>query len=68
MLPLAGSHYSQMIWRDTKKLGCALGEGANADYLVCRYFPAGNIFGKVPLELEEESIATVGTQVVTAAQ
>ncbi|MEJ7925596.1 CAP domain-containing protein [Sphingobium sp. AN641] len=43
-------HYSQMIWRGTRKVGCALGEGANYDYLVCRYFPAGNAFGQGPLD------------------
>ena len=46
-------HYTQMIWRGTRKLGCALAEGQNYDYLVCRYFPAGNSFGKGPLDLEE---------------
>lgn len=46
-------HYSQMIWRGTQKVGCALGEGAQYDYLVCRYFPAGNAFGKGPLDAEE---------------
>lgn len=43
-------HYSQMIWRGTRKLGCALGEGADFDYLVCRYVPAGNMFGQGPLD------------------
>ncbi|MFZ5696195.1 MAG: CAP domain-containing protein [Pseudomonadota bacterium] len=45
-------HYTQMIWRGTRKVGCALGEGANYEYLVCRYFPAGNAFGKGPLDEE----------------
>lgn len=43
-------HYSQMIWRGTQKLGCALGEGAQFDFLVCRYYPAGNVFGMGPLD------------------
>jgi hypothetical protein len=46
-------HYTQMIWRGTRKLGCAVAEGQNYDYLVCRYFPAGNSYGKGPLDLEE---------------
>jgi hypothetical protein len=46
-------HYTQMIWRGTKKVGCALGEGAQYDYLVCRYFPAGNAFGKGPLDPDD---------------
>lgn len=50
-------HYSQMIWRGTKKLGCALGDGPNFEYLVCRYFPAGNAYGKGPLDVEDEGMA-----------
>ena len=46
-------HYSQMIWRGTRKVGCALAEGQNYDYLVCRYFPAGNVFGKGPLDADD---------------
>lgn len=45
-------HYSQIIWRSTRKVGCALAEGANYDYLVCRYFPAGNAFGRGPLDTD----------------
>nr|WP_066524893.1 CAP domain-containing protein [Sphingobium sp. EP60837] len=43
-------HYTQMIWRGTRKVGCALADGQNYEYLVCRYFPAGNEFGKGPLD------------------
>ncbi|HAF41477.1 MAG TPA: Fis family transcriptional regulator [Sphingobium sp.] len=46
------AHYTQIIWRTTRKLGCALGEGAGNDYLVCRYFPAGNAFGQGPLDAD----------------
>ena len=46
-------HYTQMIWRGTQKVGCALAEGQNYDYLVCRYFPAGNAFGKGPLDADD---------------
>lgn len=41
-------HYSQIVWRDTKEVGCALDSGGGMDVLVCRYFPAGNVFGKMP--------------------
>jgi hypothetical protein len=43
-------HYTQIIWRGTRRIGCALAEGQSYDYLVCRYFPAGNIFGQNPLD------------------
>jgi len=38
-------HYSQMIWRGTTRVGCALRSSAGNDYLVCRYSPAGNVIG-----------------------
>ncbi|WP_351999961.1 CAP domain-containing protein [Sphingobium sp. SJ10-10] len=46
-------HYTQIIWRGTRKVGCALGEGQSYDYLVCRYFPAGNVFGRNPLDRDD---------------
>lgn len=49
-------HYTQMIWRGTRKLGCALRDGPQNEYLVCRYFPAGNIFGKGPLDADDTPI------------
>lgn len=51
-------HYTQIIWRGTRKVGCALAEGQNYDYLVCRYFPAGNAFGKGPLDADDGPIAS----------
>ncbi len=46
-------HYTQIIWRSTRKVGCALAEGQSYDYLVCRYFPAGNVFGQNPLDRDD---------------
>ena len=40
------SHYTQLIWPTTTRVGCALASNARTDYLVCRYAPAGNIDGK----------------------
>ena len=39
-------HYTQMIWPATQRIGCAIASNARADYLVCRYSPAGNIDGR----------------------
>lgn len=46
-------HYTQAIWRGTKKIGCAIGDGPDHEYLVCRYFPAGNAFGKGPFDEDD---------------
>ncbi|WP_240654565.1 CAP domain-containing protein [Croceicoccus ponticola] len=39
-------HYTQLIWRETTDIGCAVAPGGTNDWLVCRYWPAGNIYGK----------------------
>jgi hypothetical protein len=39
-------HYSQMIWRTTTHLGCAMVTAKDWDYLVCRYSPPGNRRGE----------------------
>jgi hypothetical protein len=41
-------HYTQMVWRDTDRVGCAVAQGADFDYLVCRYRTAGNVMGQAP--------------------
>jgi Cysteine-rich secretory protein family len=40
---MAVGHYTQMIWRGTTQVGCAIGHGAANDVLVCRYSPPGNV-------------------------
>jgi hypothetical protein len=42
----AVGHYTQIIWRGTRKVGCAITRGGGYDYLVCRYWPAGNVSGE----------------------
>ncbi|KWV92962.1 hypothetical protein AUC45_02130 [Erythrobacter sp. YT30] len=39
-------HYTQIIWRDTTRLGCGVATGSGRDYLVCRYAPPGNVQGQ----------------------
>lgn len=43
------AHYTQIIWRSSTRVGCALASNASDDYLVCRYTPVGNVFGQSPL-------------------
>jgi hypothetical protein len=40
-------HYTQIVWRGTTEVGCAIASNATDDYLVCRYAPPGNVFGQV---------------------
>jgi len=40
-------HYTQVVWRDTREVGCAIARGAKDDFLVCRYWPAGNWMGQL---------------------
>ncbi|WP_082543650.1 CAP domain-containing protein [Sphingomonas sp. Leaf339] len=41
-------HYTQIMWRDTRAVGCAIARGAREDVLVCRYSQAGNYIGEKP--------------------
>lgn len=41
-------HYTQVVWRGTREVGCAVARGEGNDFLVCRYWPAGNWMGQSP--------------------
>ncbi|HYJ83674.1 MAG TPA: CAP domain-containing protein [Allosphingosinicella sp.] len=41
-------HYTQLMWRDSDRVGCALAAGAEEEVLVCRYRTAGNVVGERP--------------------
>jgi len=38
-------HYTQLVWRETKEVGCGVARGGNREVWVCEYSPAGNIVG-----------------------
>lgn len=41
-------HYTQMIWRQSRQVGCATAVGRHEEFLVCRYSAAGNVYGERP--------------------
>jgi hypothetical protein len=41
-------HYTQLMWRSTGRVGCALVRGRVDEMLVCRYRQAGNVEGENP--------------------
>ncbi|CAN1173037.1 Pathogenesis-related protein 1B [Linum perenne] len=42
-------HYTQLVWRSTKQVGCARVKCRNGDtYVVCEYYPHGNVVGQRP--------------------
>ncbi len=44
---LDAGHYSQLIWRGTTAVGCAVHRDARWEFLICRYSPKGNVDGKL---------------------
>ncbi|SOB81088.1 Cysteine-rich secretory protein family protein [Sphingomonas guangdongensis] len=40
-------HYTQLMWRRSTAVGCALARGRVEDVLVCRYSEGGNVVGEL---------------------
>lgn len=41
------SHYTQIVWRTTQRVGCAMASNRGSDFLACRYWPPGNVVGQM---------------------
>jgi uncharacterized protein YkwD len=44
-------HYTQLVWRTTKAVGCAVARGDNREVWVCNYDPRGNWLGTNPTDV-----------------
>ena len=40
------AHYTQIIWKGTTRVGCAIQPAGRMDFLICRYSPPGNVAGR----------------------
>lgn len=42
-------HFTQVVWKDSKELGCGVAKSASGGiYVVCNYNPPGNYSGRFP--------------------
>jgi pathogenesis-related protein 1 len=41
-------HYTQIVWRNTQRVGCAAARGVGREVWVCSYDPPGNYVGELP--------------------
>lgn len=41
-------HYTQIVWADTKEVGCAVAKKGSREVWVCEYGPPGNYVGRKP--------------------
>jgi pathogenesis-related protein 1 len=41
-------HYTQIVWRSTREVGCAAARSEGYEVWVCNYNPPGNIIGERP--------------------
>lgn len=61
-------HYSQIVWTDTREVGCAIVSNPRSDFLVCRYLPAGNITGKPVYDYKAAAAIAVTSPVKPAPE
>ncbi len=67
-------HFTQLVWEDTTKVGCAAvqcandaTDGANGLYLVCEYHPRGNVLGEFKSNVRKPGESANGQEGLGAA-
>lgn len=59
-------HYTQLVWKDTREVGCTIASNTVRDFLVCRYFPAGNVIGQKVFDYKRSASSTAAAAATTA--
>ena len=44
-------HFTQIVWQDTKEVGCAYNPCPNLDTIICNFYPAGNYKNEFALKV-----------------
>lgn len=53
-------HYTQMVWRESKSVGCVrIACNSKDTYIVCEYDPHGNVAGEKPFLLDSSCFCEV---------
>ena len=60
-------HYTQLVWQDTREVGCTIASNARRDFLVCRYWPAGNVVSKPVFDYAVKVVAAPAAPPAVAA-
>jgi hypothetical protein len=47
-------HFTQVVWADTREVGCGTVSCNNMEIWVCNYSPAGNVRGEYPSKVKPQ--------------
>ena len=57
----SSGHFSQLVWKNSKKLGCGIGcNSQNECYVTCNYYPAGNYLNQYTENVSPATGSTSG--------
>ncbi|WIA37933.1 hypothetical protein OEZ86_001310 [Tetradesmus obliquus] len=64
----AAAQFSQLVWADSERVGCAVAAGCSMPTFVCNYYPAGNVVGRDWSSSVRAAAAALPKTVVGGAQ